>query len=440
MLHKWIIPIVLLIGFIVVFVSCRKDLRDDVDDLLDRVSKLEMMCEQINSDIAGLKQIVSVLEANDYITSVNELADKSGYAINFLKGNTIVIKHGTDGDCPVIGVEEFEDIFYWTQKIGDNSPSWILDSEGNKVQATGMNGTTPVIGVNKNGNWTVDYGEGIQEIKVNGKPVPARGKDGLDGYSPFRSVTDQGDYVEIKLTTGTVLKLQKWEEKRMRIVFDVNAENLISDVVYLNEDRRIPYYVENPDPQASVYFEATNGWIVEHIPNEQSILLKPFAASNEDGCIIASVMRDNRLISQFRFFVKTTLICQPLKAENITANPEELEAIGGKVPVTINITFEKRWFNKDAVVVVTPYLYYQGEKSLGNSYTYRGENIEGNDWQMVSYEDGGRETLKSSFDYKSEMLNNSKLYLNFDITIHGRKLTVPDVEIASGVITTGIVE
>ena len=168
--------------------------------------------------------------------------------------------------------------------------------------------------------------------------------------------------------------------------------------------------------------------------------MKPFAASNEDGCIIASVMRDNRLISQFRFFVKTTLICQPLKAENITANPEELEAIGGKVPVTINITFEKRWFNKDAVVVVTPYLYYQGEKSLGNSYTYRGENIEGNDWQMVSYEDGGRETLKSSFDYKSEMLNNSKLYLNFDITIHGRKLTVPDVEIASGVITTGIVE
>lgn len=83
-----------------------------------------------------------------------------------MKGNTIVIKHGTDGESPVIGVEEFEDIFYWTQKIGDNSPSWILDSERNKVQATGVNGTTPVIGVNKNGNWTVDYGEGVQEIKV----------------------------------------------------------------------------------------------------------------------------------------------------------------------------------------------------------------------------------------------------------------------------------
>lgn len=108
--------------------------------------------------------------------------------------------------------------------------------------------------------------------------------------------------------------------------------------------------------------------------------------------------------------------------------------------MTINIIFEKKWFNKDAVVVVTPYLRYQGEKSLGNSYTYRGENIVGNDWQMVSYEDGGRETLKCSFNYKPEMQYDSKLYLNFDITIHGRKLTVPDVEIARGVITTDIVE
>ena len=117
-------------------------------------------------------------------------------------------------------------------------------------------------------------------------------------------------------------------------------------------------------------------------------------------------MRDDRLISQFRFFVKTTLICQPLKAENITTNPEELEAIGGKVPVTINIIFEKKWFNKDAVVVVTPYLRYQGEKSLGNSYTYRGENIVGNDWQMVSYEDGGRETLHLTISRRCSMIRS----------------------------------
>ena len=105
--------------------SCQKDLRDDVDDLIERVSKLEKICEQANTDIVGLKQIVSLLEANDYITSVNELADKSGYAINFLKGNTIVVKHGTNGDYPVIGVDELDGIFYWTQKVGDNPASWV---------------------------------------------------------------------------------------------------------------------------------------------------------------------------------------------------------------------------------------------------------------------------------------------------------------------------
>lgn len=433
MLHKWIIPVVLLIGFIVVLAGCQKDLRDDVDDLLDRVSKLEKICEQINLDITGLKQIVSVLEANDYITSVNELADKSGYAINFLKGNTIVIKHGTDGESPVIGVEEFEDIFYWTQKIGDNSPSWILDSEGNKIQATGVNGTTPVIGVNKNGNWTVDYGEGIQEIKVNGKPVPARGKDGLDGYSPFRSVTDQGDYVEIKLTTGTVLKLQKWDEKKMRIVFEVNAENLISDVMYLNEERRIPYYVENPDPQASVYFEATNGWTVEHNSTDQSIIIKPYAAWDFEGRIIASVIKGNILISQFRFLVKTNML-KPLKEKYIKAEPQHLEAIGGKVPVTINVTFPMKWFCKEAIISVTPVLRYEGGEAKGTSYTYQGEIAKENN-QVIPYEEGGVATMKSAFTYKPEM-KKSELYLTFDITIWGRKYTLPDVKIGEGVITS----
>lgn len=90
-----------------------------------------------------------------------------------------------------------------------------------------MNGTTPVIGVNKNGNWTVDYGEGVREIKVNGKPVPTRGKDGLDGYSLFRSVTDQGDYVEIKLTTGTVL-IGRWFRMKMVVRKLLNVHLTIS--------------------------------------------------------------------------------------------------------------------------------------------------------------------------------------------------------------------
>ena len=282
--------------FLLSSTSCQKDLRDDVDDLLERVSKLEKICEQANADIVDLKQIVSLLEANDYITSVNELADKSGYAINFLKGNTIVVKHGTNGDYPVIGVDELDGIFYWTQKVGDNSASWVLDSNGNKVQATGGNGKTPVIGVNSSGNWTVDYGEGSKELLVNGKPVSAKGKDGqngkdgvngtdgkdgangtngkdgVDGYSPFKSVTDKGDYIELKLTTGTILKLPKENSKAMKILFDVNENGLITERMWANETKEITYKVENPDSQTTVDFEATNGWRVKHNRNNNLLL------------------------------------------------------------------------------------------------------------------------------------------------------------------------
>lgn len=443
MLHKWIIPIVL---FVISCISCQKDWSDEVNDLLERVSKLEKICDQANTDISGLKQIVSLLEANDYITSVNELADKSGYALNFLKGNTIVIKHGTNGSYPVLGVDEFENVFYWTQKIGDAPSSWILDSKGNKIQATGVNGKTPVIDINTHGNWTIDYGEGAQEIKVNGKPVSATGKDGAngkdgidgvdgkDGYSPFQSVVDKGDYVEIRLATGAVLKLSKWNEKMMKISFDMNADNLISDVLNINEEKTVSYYIENPDPQASVYFEATNGWIVEHYPDNQSILLKPYAAYNEDGRIVASIMNDNKLISQFRFSVKANLIYSPLKAEYIKAQPQPLEAIGGKVPVTINMTFPAKWFLEEAVVTVTPVLRYAGGEAWGTSYTYQGEKIKGN-YQVIPYDGGADVTMKFAFNYKPEM-KKSELYLTFDAKIQDKTYTIPDVKIGEGVIST----
>lgn len=438
--------------FLLSATSCQKDLRDDVDDLLERVSKLEKICEQANADIVDLKQIVSLLEANDYITSVNELADKSGYAINFLKGNTIVVKHGTNGDYPVIGVDELDGIFYWTQKVGDNSASWVLDSNGNKVQATGGNGKTPVIGVNSSGNWTVDYGEGPKELLVNGKPVSAKGKDGqngkdgvngtdgkdgangtngkdgVDGYSPFKSVTDKGDYIELKLTTGTILKLPKENSKAMKILFDVNENGLITERMWADETKEITYKVENPDSQTTVDFEATNGWRVDHNRKNSSITLIPLKAWNEEGRIIVSLLKDNKLISQFRYSVKTMLFWDK---SSINTMPQVLEAIGGKVPVTIqNIIFPPQWFYKNAVIKITPVLRYSGGEAKGLLYTFKGEDVEDiEEGDVITYETGANEAIRSSFDYIPEM-NKSELYLTFDVVIDGRAVKIDDIKVA----------
>jgi hypothetical protein len=51
-----------------------------------------------------------------------------------------------------------------------------------------------------------------------------------------------------------------------------------------------------------------------------------------------------------------------LSSDYFTTNPEVLEAIGGKVPVTINGKFPEKYFKKNATVEVTPVLRWKGAK------------------------------------------------------------------------------
>ena len=125
---------------------------------------------------------------------------------------------------------------------------------------------------------------------------------------------------------------------------------------------------------------------------------------------------------------------KPLAEEYIKAEPQPLEAIGGKVPVTINATFPAKWFNKKAVVTVTPVLRYQGGEAWGTSYTYQGEKVKGNN-QVIPQKEGANVTMKSSFTYKPEM-KKSELYLTFDAKIKNKTVKLPDVKIGEGVIAT----
>ena len=62
-----------------------------------------------------------------------------------------------------------------------------------------------------------------------------------------------------------------------------------------------------------------------------------------------------------------------LSSDYFTTNPEVLEAIGGKVPVTINGKFPEKYFKKNATVEVTPVLRWKGGEALGNLYIKQGQ-------------------------------------------------------------------
>ena len=124
----------------------------------------------------------------------------------------------------------------------------------------------------------------------------------------------------------------------------------------------------------------------------------------------------------------------PLSADYFTVTPQVLEAVGGKVPATINGKFPEKYFNKKAVVEVTPVLKWNGGEAKGQPATFQGEKVEGND-QSISYKMGGSYTMKTSFDYVPEMAK-SELYLEFKATIGKKEVTIPAVKIADGVIST----
>lgn len=223
------------------------DLSNRVENLENRVTALEKLCKEMNSNISALQTIVEALQNNDYVTGVTPVEENGvvvGYTITFVKSAPITIYHGKDGVdgvngvdgkdgyTPVIGVEQDSDgIYYWTL-----DGEWLTDSEGNKIKAVGIDGSDGKDGQNgtdgangkdgitpqlkiENDYWYISYDNGASWTQL-GKATGENGangadgtdgKDGADGDSFFQGVdASNGDYVVFTLADGTQIKLPTW--------------------------------------------------------------------------------------------------------------------------------------------------------------------------------------------------------------------------------------
>ena len=123
-----------------------------------------------------------------------------------------------------------------------------------------------------------------------------------------------------------------------------------------------------------------------------------------------------------------------LSADNFTVTPNPLETQAGTVPATINGHFPEKYMNKKAVVTVIPELRYSnGQTVQGNTATFQGESVLGND-QSISYRLGGNYTMKTNFAYAND--NKADMYLTFDARIGKKTVKVPEVKVAEGIIAT----
>ena len=213
------------------FSACHNSIWEELENLDQRVAKLEELCKEMNTNITSLQTIVSVIQANDYITGIVEIKKNGeviGYTITFGKHDPITIYHGQDGkdgtdgkdgqdgangSTPVIGVARDTDgVYYWTL-----NGEWLLDDNGNKLPvsgkdgangadgkdgqdgkdgADGQDGVTPLLKI-EDGYWYVSYDNGTTWTLM-GKATGADGQngaDGKDGVTPLLKIENGYWYI-----------------------------------------------------------------------------------------------------------------------------------------------------------------------------------------------------------------------------------------------------
>ncbi|MGM9784493.1 MAG: PL29 family lyase N-terminal domain-containing protein [Candidatus Cryptobacteroides sp.] len=169
-----------------------------------RIARLEALCNQYNTSIASLQQLVNALQANNYIKDVVPVSENGltiGYTITFMHGNPITIyngKDGNDGHTPIVGVKQDTDgNWYWTI---DND--WMLDGNGGKIQANATNGITPLLKIEED-FWWVSYDNGNSWTKL-GSAVEEGKSEAM-----FKEVSQDDKFVYFVLANGQTITIQK---------------------------------------------------------------------------------------------------------------------------------------------------------------------------------------------------------------------------------------
>lgn len=259
---KVLIPICFAFLVSSLFVACSTyddtDLKNQIEELDGRVSKLEATVSQMNTNISSYLKTVEALENGDRILSVAPLEDGTGYTITFSKTGTITIYNGNDGDdgapgkdgsTPEIGVKlDVDGTYYWTV-----NGEYLLDNNGNKIAAT-SHISTPQVKLSADGkHYEISFDNGTTWMTVG--DVVGTGS----GDTIFTGVNDGAEEVTFFLTDGTTIIIPKLQ------LFALNISNLTIGVS-ADSFVEIPYTITAADVNTVVDGIGSNGYKVTVVP------------------------------------------------------------------------------------------------------------------------------------------------------------------------------
>ena len=98
----------------------------------------------------------------------------------------------------------------------------------------------------------------------------------------------------------------------------------------------------------------------------------------------------------------------------LTVTPEILTLNNGIVAADINVTFPVEYFNKKAIIKVTPVIVFEGGEVAGATKYYQGSKVDEN-YAVVDKINGGNFTQHVEFPYDPRM---DQCALHPDVSLH----------------------
>lgn len=190
---KFLMPFMLAV---LVFAGCdTDDLRNDIDDLKNRVESLEAQVASINENMNALRVLI---DGNKTISSYTYDETTGAYTLTLSDGNVITLTQGVTGtvNYPTIGIDE--------------NGYWTVNGESLGQQAVGQNGATPEFRIEESTNyWQVKFGAGEWQYVVNsnGDKVQATTETINNGDQFFKSVEVKDGYLEVVMKDGQTLTM-----------------------------------------------------------------------------------------------------------------------------------------------------------------------------------------------------------------------------------------
>ena len=193
---------------IAVSVGCNglSDLENRVDVLESKVKALETVIDVLNDNVSTMQTLI---QNSIPITSVSQ--NDGVYTLVFADGSSATLAQGTEGVgvTPVVSIDEEG---YWTVDYGSGVEYIYADAaKTRKVRAAGADAAVPVFGVDASGDyWTVstDGGKTFKNVTDGaGNPVPVV-IEGDSEFSFFDEVSYKNDVFTVKLKdSGKVLEI-----------------------------------------------------------------------------------------------------------------------------------------------------------------------------------------------------------------------------------------